>query len=179
MSFAETLKTGKAGESLIARYFLRKGYNILPVYEKTDNDFKGPTITTPLAGALIAPDLLVFKADKVFWIEAKHKSAFTWHRISNQWVTGVDIHHYQQYLKVQEAQPSWDIWLFFLHREGTAKDTPSGMVSPTGLFANRLEYLHLHENHRHTNWGRHGMVYWSVNALKLIAPLGSILAPAA
>ena len=98
MNFAECLEVGKAGESAIAGWFKRKGYCILPVYEKEINEGKGPQLFTPLV-SLIAPDLLIFNATKIFWVEAKHKEAFTWHRICQRWVTGIDLRHYKDYLE--------------------------------------------------------------------------------
>lgn len=174
MNFPEALEIGKTGESLIAKYFLRMGYSVLPVYEKTDCEYKGPVLFSTLSGALVAPDMLVFKGRQVLWIEAKHKAAFTWHRKTGEWVTGIDLHYYHQYLTIQEERPEWPIWLLFLHHNGTAKDTPDGMASPTGLFGNALSFLHENEHHRHLNYGTSGMVYWNVNALKYLAPLAVI-----
>ena len=173
MNFQEALEIGKAGESLIARYFLRIQYSVLPVYEKTDAEYKGPVLHSALSGALVAPDMLVFKGSRVLWIEAKHKAAFTWYRKTGEWVTGIDLHYYQQYLTIQNERPEWPIWLVFLHMDGTAKDTPPGKNSPTGLFGNALSYLMRNEHHRH---GNH-MVYWNVDALKFLAPLSDVLIP--
>lgn len=174
-NFERQLKFGKAGESLIANWLKRKGYSVLPVYEKEISEGKGPQVFTA-SGNFIAPDLLVFGSenDKVWWIEAKHKNAFTWHRITERWVTGIDLRHYQNYLRVQELSP-WPVWLFFLQRDGRAKDTPPGKISPTGLYGNSLNYLEDHENHRHDNWGRSGMVYWANSTLKKIATLEQVI----
>ena len=173
MNFQEALEIGKAGESLIARYLLGLGYSVLPIYEKTDAECKGPVLHSAKFGALIAPDLLAFKGQRVLWIEAKHKAAFTWYRKTGEWVTGIDLHYYQQYLSIQNERPEWPIWLLFLHMDGIAKDTPGGMTSPTGLFGNALSYLHGNEHHRHENH----MVYWNVDALKFLAPLSDVLIP--
>ena len=172
MNFQEALQVGKTCESLIAQYFLRSGYSVLPIYEKTDAEYKGPVLFSASSGALIAPDMLVFKGRQVLWIEAKHKAAFSWHRKTEEWVTGIDLHHYRQYLTIQEERPEWPIWLLFLHHNGTAKDTPTGKISPTGL-----SYLSTNEHHRHANYGSSGMVYWSVDALKYLAPLSDLLTP--
>ncbi len=175
MIFQESLETGKAGESLIARYLLRLGYSVLPAYEKVDDDHKGPVLFSALSGALIAPDMLAFKGQQVLWIEAKNKAAFTWYRKTGEWVTGIDLHYYQQYLTIQEERPEWPVWLLFLHHDGIAKDTPVGKMSPTGLFGNALSTLMRNEHHRHANYGTSGMVYWGVDALKFLAPLADIL----
>lgn len=166
MTFAQTLEIGKTGESLVAQYFLRLGYSVLPVYEKTGAEHKGPVLFSKTHGSLIAPDMLVFNDRESLWIEVKHKSAFTWHRLAGEWVTGIDLHHYQQYLLVQKERPEWPIWLLFLQRSGLAKDTPAGKIPPSGLFGNTLSYLSAHEHHRHANHGTSGMVYWGIDALR-------------
>jgi len=60
----------------------------------------------------------------------------------------------------------WPVWLLFLQRDGIAKDSNPG---PSGLFGNNIEYLIKHENHRHNNWGKNGMVYWAVKHLVKLA----------
>ena len=167
MSFADKLAIGKIGESVIASWFLSRGYSVLPVYEKEVNEGKGPTLFCSDKTQLISPDMLVFNSasGKVYWIEAKHKSAFTWHRNTRAWVTGIDLHHYTQYLEVAKRTP-WNVWLLFLHRSGIAKDTPDGMISPVGLFGGNIALLSRQEHHRYENHGRSGMVYWAHTSLK-------------
>lgn len=165
--FETHLKMGVAGESWIASWLRSRGNTVLPVYEKTDNDFKGPQLYLP-DKELIAPDLFVFKHDKAMWIEAKHKTAFTLHRNTEKWVTGIDLRHYRDYLEVDKTTP-WDVWLLFLHQGGQAKDSPPN--SPAGLFGNTLKYLSQHEHHRHKNGGKAGMVYWAKEHLRLLANL--------
>jgi len=174
-TFERQLAFGKAGESLIANWLKRKGHSVLPVYEKEISEGKGPQIFT-VQSNLIAPDLLAFgcKSDKVWWIEAKHKSAFSWHRISSRWVTGIDLRHYEDYLRVQELSP-WPIWLLFLQREGRAKDTPPDKAGPTGLYGGNLARLKECINHHSPNWGRSGMVYWAEETLIKIADLEEVL----
>jgi hypothetical protein len=170
MSFAQSLETGLIGEGEISKWFTGRGYVVLPAYEVEMSHGKGPRIFSA-HGQLIAPDLLVFNSEKVFWIEAKTKSAFTWHRISGSWQTGIDRRHWHDYLKVNVITP-FPIWILFLHRPGNvAKDTPEGMVSPSGLFGNTIESLELSVDHEHENHGPSGMVYWRRDSLKLIAAL--------
>ncbi len=143
----------------------------MPVYEKIFDTGKGPQLFLPKDKKLIAPDMLAFNGETTRWIEAKHKTAFSWHRISNTWVTGIDLRHYNDYLEVEDTSP-WPVWLLFLHRGGQAKDSPAN--SPAGLFGNQLSILRENENHRHTNWGKSGMVYWSISNLRLLAALEEI-----
>jgi hypothetical protein len=146
-----------------------RGSSILPVYEKEIDTGKGPRLFTP-DGQLVAPDMFVMPS--MHWIEAKHKSVFTWHRKSSRWVTGIDLNHYADYQRVAEITHR-PVWLLFLH----ASDKPHRAdldhgcppVCPTGLFGQSLKHLIRHENHRHENWGRHGMVYWAHSVLKKLA----------
>ena len=160
-SFANSLGIGKIGESHIAQHFLSKGYAVLPIYEKEISEGKGPAIFFP-DRQVIGTDMMVFKQEKVFWIEANHKTAFTSHRITERWVTGIDIKHYEHYQEIMN-RTAWPVWLIFYHRGGQAKDSPA--ESPKGLFGNDLKFLVNNENHRHDNWGKSGMVYWAKDKL--------------
>lgn len=161
MRFEESLKFGQAGESDIARWLRRRGCTVLPVYEKIMDTGKGPQLFTSNVN-LIAPDMLTYNGSKIAWVEAKHKTAFTWHRITHRWTTGVDLRHYKDYLVVSEESP-WPVWMLFLHRGGIAKDTPPNkQESPSGLFGNEIGVLRDQESHRSENWGRTGMVYWAL-----------------
>lgn len=166
MSFEENLGFGQVGESAIARWMRRRGNYILPVYEKEIDSGKGPRLFGP-SGQLIAPDMFVFGGPEPKWVEAKHKTAFSWHRKTKSWVTGIDLRHYEDYLAVDERTP-WAVWLLFLQKGGQAKDSPA--KSPSGLFGNPISYLRDHENHRHSAWAK-GMVYWACRSLKLLASL--------
>ena len=169
MSFAASLEKGLVGESRIAQWFVSRGNHVLPVYE-TEQEFKGPRIFSP-TGELVATDMFVFNQNKAFWIEAKNKSAFSWHRLTKRWTTGIDIHHYEDYLTVRE-QSGLPTYLMFLQNKGVAKDSPAGC--PTGLYGGELGYLCGNENHRHMNWGKHGMVYWASDVLRKYAELSEL-----
>ena len=174
MTFSASLQFGKIGEGRIATWLRARGCSVLPVYEKEIHEGKGPTLFS-VEGQLIAPDLLAFRTghkQDVKWIEAKTKSAFTWHRNTGCWTTGIDVRHYGDYLKVAGLSP-WPVWLLFLHLQGQAKDSPQG--SPVGLFGNELTYLSQHEHHRSDRWGCRGMVYWAHGSLRRLATLGDVL----
>ena len=156
MSFAEQLKTGQAGESAIARWLISRGHSVLPVYEKIVNEGKGPQLFTGL-GQLISPDLMSIRNGKPLWIEAKHKDAFTWYRIKQVFETGIDMRHYNDYLRVSE-QTGVQLWLMFLHKGGAAKDSPP---SPSGLYAGEIRNMMNNESHRSSKYGSRGMVYWT------------------
>lgn len=163
--FKRMLRFGKTGESIIANWIKRHGLTVLPIYELEIQSGKGPQLFMP-DESLIATDLFVFSTRNSYWIEAKHKTGFTWHRISKRWVTGIDLHHYADYCKIDDWTP-WDVWLLFLQAGGITKDCSE--PSPPGLFGNTLEFLRKNENHRHENGGKAGMVYWAINNLSKLA----------
>jgi len=170
LNFAQNLASGRVGESRIAQWLKSRGYSILPVYEIEIQTGKGPRLFTPVKD-LVAPDMLAFRTGKTLWIEAKHKTAFTWHRNTSQWVTGIDLRHYGDYCEIEDMSP-FKVWLMFLHDGGQAKDSPPG--SPAGLFGGALEYLRKSEHHRHQNWGTSGMVYWHISKLHKLAKLSEL-----
>lgn len=168
--FNARLDEGMVGESLIARWLIRRGFIVLPAYEKVVRNFKGPRIYTA-SGNLIAPDMLIFRHDdekclmETMWIEAKSKAAFTWYRISGSYQDGVDLRCWIDY-KALQAKCPWPVWLLFLHRPGhVAKDNPPGMVPPSGLFGAPISKLIETADHTSDRYGHGGMVYWNVRAL--------------
>jgi hypothetical protein len=173
--FEERLKEGQLGESAIANFLISRGWGVLPAYQVETDSGKGPRLFGGF-GQLICPDLLVFRGSKVYWIEAKHKSSFTWHRLSQTWQTGIDKRHWLDYLRVGEQTP-FPVWLLFLHRNGMAKDTPEGLVSPSGLYGNSISYLRDNVHHESAEWGHSGMVYWTEGALKRIGAVEPTVEP--
>jgi len=158
------LKGRLLGEGPIALWFIKRGYCVLPAYDIEINTGKGPRLFTT-AGGIIVPDLLVFNSERVVWIEAKSKNAFTWFRIGKTWQDGVDKKHWLDYLRIAEITP-WPVWILFMHQgNGVAKDTPINLVPPTGLFGQDIQILKDridHESDRHAR----GMVYWNIDDFK-------------
>lgn len=158
--FKSSLAFGKVAETAIARWLISRGNHVLPAYEIEENKFQGPQLFGKNKN-YVTPDLLAFNSGSVVWIEAKHKTAFAWHRKTKQWTTGVDRHHWKDYVKVAEVT-RMPCWLLFNHTGGTAKDSPP---SPSGLYGNEIRKLKDCIDHEHDNWGRHGMVYWAIDSL--------------
>lgn len=184
MSFADSLSSGQLGESLIAQWLRRRGWHVLPAYEKEIDNGKGPRLfmaSDSGKAQLIAPDLLVMRSGKFLWVEAKHKTRFSWYGKGGYWVTGVDRRHFEDYCRVADST-DLDVWLLFLHRDNTAwaEDvTKWGAPStcPVGLFGRSIAALRMEENQSHTSdkWGNSGMVYWQpYTALLPIANLAEI-----
>lgn len=174
MNFSEALAYGKTGESRIAVFLRRFGWNVMPAYEKETGDFKGPVFYQASGPPLVAPDMLLFGRDgRIAWVEAKRKSAFSWDRAGKTWVTGIDIKHYEDYIRISKLTPI-PLWILFLHEGGTAKDTPTDKTSPTGLFGRALFDLMNREHHRSAKWGKRGMVYWDVKDLIRLADIEQV-----
>lgn len=167
MSFAARLHEGQIGESEISLWMIDEGWSVLPVYEKEIDNGKGPRLFTT-DGQFVAPDMFVFRGVERGWIEAKHKSAMTYHRLTDHWVTGIDFKHWQDYQEVAR-RTAMDVWLFFLQRGGQAKDSPPN--SPSGLFGAEIKELMRQVHHV---WADR-MVYWAPESdggpLKLFATL--------
>lgn len=168
--FERNLAVGRIAESKIARWLRRVcKCTVLPAYEIEISRGKGPRLFTPQE-EFVSPDFLTFRRGYARWVEAKHKTVFTWHRNSSQWTTGIDLRHYLEYQKVAAAL-GFPVWLLFLH----VCSIPNALdvaycppECPTGLFAAELAYLKEHESHRSE---KHRMVYWAHKSLKLIATL--------
>ena len=179
-TFQRQLAFGQIAETEIAKWLLARGAVVLPVYDIEYETGKGPRLFTG-SGQLIAPDLLVWKK-QICWIEAKHKSVFTWHRKTMRWTTGIDKRHWHQYLKVRSLVDI-SIWLLFLHRSESPDrrdlqwDCPPRC--PSGLFGGSLDRLENCINHDvpagNGGWGASGMVYWAHESLKKLATVEEVI----
>jgi hypothetical protein len=188
VSFEDQLATGRIAEGLIAAWLKRRGSAVLPAYEIEKSSGKGPQLFSA-EGNFVAPDMLTFTHNGVVWIEAKHKSVFIWHRVSKEWTTGIDLRHYGEYFNVLWRTKA-PVWLLFYHREHTPdeRDRRFGCPQrcPVGLYGGSLLDLVVREHHRAPHLddartgmrghGRSGMVYWDVEALRLMATKDEVLA---
>jgi hypothetical protein len=176
-NFDDALKFGKTGEGYLARYLIRSGFNVLPVYEIEQGQYKGPSVYSS-CGRLVAPDMMAFSSrvefegEKCCFLEAKTKSAFTWHRITQRFTTGISRQHFYDYLKIQQNAP-FTVWLMFLQLDKVAaKDSPHG---PSGLYGASVEWLSRKINHEHiAEDERKSMVYWAEQDLRYIASLDEV-----
>lgn len=175
-AFQQKLAFGQAAESSIAKWLRGRGHFVLPVYDLEYDTGKGPRLFTP-SGQLIAPDLLCIKDGKTIWVEAKHKTVFSWFRKTSRWVTGIDLRHYEDYCNVAD-QTDVPIWLIFLHRASipSGEDLRYGCPAecPTGLYGQDLKICRRNESHRSNRHGRSGMVYWWEGSLHKLGTLQQI-----
>lgn len=162
-AFQQNLAFGQVAESRIARWIRGRGQAVLPVYDIEYETGKGPRLFLGVDTKLVAPDLAVFARGRVIWVEVKHKTAFSWGYTRRRWETGIDLHHYEDYLRVMD-ETELPVWLLFLHPQSkpSADDQRHNCPPecPVGLFGGSLEYLLENESHRHANHGPSGMVYW-------------------
>ena len=172
MNFQQSLKTGQLGESMISRWLRSRGWHILPAYEKEIDTGKGPRLFSPGDKQLISPDMVAIHPTqgRITWIEAKHKTAFTWYRIGRCWNTGIDAAHFDDYAEIASTLPM-QVWLFFLHKQSkpSAGDLRFGCPAacPSGLFVG--EMAHLAKTAILRNGYANGMYYWKDSDLKKIA----------
>jgi hypothetical protein len=169
--FDALLAAGRVGESAISKWLQGRGHMVFPAYEIEKAAGKGPQLFSA-TGDLVLPDLLAFRAGKIQWFEAKHKTCFTWHRISSRWVTGIDLRHYGEYLEVAD-RTALPVWVLFLHPKSQPSEADLGHgcppECPTGLFGNDIAILTGCESHRSDRHGKSGMVYWAHDSLRRLA----------
>lgn len=183
-NFNDAYAFGSVAEGQIAQWLVHaQHWQILPAYEIEIPSGKGPRLLTN-HHKLIVPDILAMKYQGrqflIKWYEAKHKTRFTWHRISQNWQTGIDLRHYLHYIQVQK-ETKRDVYVCFLHECATPSESdlkyscPS--QCPVGLYGQTLDHLITHEHHRdkYTTAGRdYPMVYWNEHDLERLATLEEV-----
>lgn len=190
LKFSDALEQGQLGESLIAQWFRRRGWHVLPAYEKEIDNGKGPRLflAAGLSDAqLIVPDLLCIKGKEFIWIEAKHKTRFSWYGKKGYFVTGIDKRHFHDYLKVAELTQR-PVWILFLHKEShtweeDVRKWNAPRTCPTGLFGANIHSINpvgdsKRERYSHDSneYGLTGMYYWRPHKhLRCIATLDDVL----
>lgn len=177
-SFERSIEFGQIGESIISRWLQARGHAVFPAYQVEQSTGKGPQLFAA-SGDLVLPDLLAFREGRAIWFEAKHKTCFSWYRLQQRWVTGIDLRHYGEYQEVA-VRTALPVWLMFWHpmAEPSRNDRESGSPAtcPTGLFGNDILNLTNCESHRSDRHGRSGMVYWAHDALRRLATKDQVAA---
>ena len=180
VSFAQTLKYGQVGEGIISKWLQSRGFMVFPAYQLEIPSGKGPQLFSH-SGDLVLPDMLLFRSGKIFWCEAKRKTAFTWYRKKGRWTTGIDLRHYQEYIEVA-CRTGLPVWLLFYHPDSTpsVEDRSHNCPHecPVGLFGGNILRLVECESHQSDRHGKSGMVYWGVGSLTRLASAEELQAPA-
>lgn len=104
---------GRRGEQLIKRWLQKRGWWVIPSYDYTgENDDKAPRMQG-LSSSLVIPDLDIAKDGLRRWAEVKTKTkALEW-RKTGELQHGIDLRHYEEYLKVQSLSGT-HVWLFIV-----------------------------------------------------------------
>ena len=170
---------GRFGENVVACWLRARGNTLLPVRDiQMGHVWKGPRMTGPEGIERVATDWLVTTpTGQVVYSEVKRKHAFSWHRNTREWVTGIDQHYLDHYVRTRQTS-NIDMWLLFVHLNGepTDADLKQGCPNccPTGIFGAEIRTLANEVHHTHGNWGKGGMVYWTAPPLKLLATLNEL-----
>lgn len=174
MSFNESLEHGKIGEGLIAQWLQSRGWYVIPIYEKQIDDGKGPRVYAPQGKKIIAPDALIMHPDtrRVMFVECKRKSVFSWYRKTQQWQTGVDLKHWENYLQLY-SQTGYEIWLLFLHENSEKEGWDEPYPCPVGLFGQDIRKLESlgRIGREHAK----GMIYWNHEDLVCLASIKEVM----
>lgn len=191
-AFNKALAFGQMAETDIAKWLLARGHKLLPGYDIEYNSGKGPRLFSSQF-QLVTPDFLAWCDGRILWIEAKHKSTFTWHFKSAMkgkpqdqcWQTGIDLHHWNSYQRVAK-ETGLPVWILFLHRTSQSRleDMRHGAPRecPTGLFGEEITKLVKTFDHTDSpkngakNHSKYGMVYWTQSVLKKLAELYQVIA---
>ena len=177
MNFSENLAVGRIAEGQIAKWLVSRGNAVMPAYEIEKNSGKGPQLFA-MEGGIVSPDMVVFGAHGIHWVEAKRKTVFTWYRAKHQWETGIDSRHYYEYLKVRSIT-NLPVWLLFLHTQSEPWECDKAQNGcpancPVGLFGEEIKTLDKKISHVSDRYAK-GMVYWAHQDLKMIASLEELL----
>ena len=156
--FDDRLNFGVEGEDFAAAWARRLGFSVLPHQPCPPNGKGGPRILTPHHGELVAPDLPLWREGVPLLLEVKRKAAFTLHRATGAWVTGVEASYFEQYCRV------WDVtgvrtFLGFVHDDDPAQLTLGGEV---WQLAQRV-------HHQYPETGDSRMLYWDRRRLVNLA----------
>jgi hypothetical protein len=183
MTFKHQLSVGAAGESIVAAYFQSLGWTIQPVYEKFEQDHKGPRIFGQRR-KYVAPDAMLIRYDgtgrpRAGYIEVKTKAYWTYHGKSGKFQTGIDKHHCQEYEAVQR-DTGIPVTLVFFHTSEQARfedvkkwACPSIVDDGTGLFLSELSQIARTDDIARGHASK-GMAYWNKTDLRRVAAMDQL-----
>lgn len=179
-SFSSRLTHGRIGEQAVLKWLRYMNRVVLPVCDTLINiEFRercGPRLFVG-NDALTAPDLLVFADDGVRWMEIKCKKYCTWYRNESLWMTGIDVRHFEQYIKVHQATCIHvDLVLYHPNETPRPKDVPHGCpeYAPRGVYC--ADILKLQEIYHHigTDLDGNEMIYWDMQVLQPFLIAGTV-----
>jgi hypothetical protein len=167
--FETQLARARAIEEAVARWCMRRGGMVLPVYDYSGlQDNKAPRLQgLPAKRSLVLPDLLVFRSGRRWWLEVKLKTETTATKIrGGRPETGIDLRHWRHYAAVQ-LETGIPVWVLFVHeREAEVRGASIDELT---------EHARLSPNF---NGGKGGM-FFAWDSLHWVCDLDSVLAEAA
>lgn len=128
--FEEALAFGEEGEHDVARFLMRRGILVAPVYQFKNHD-RAPVALYEADGAAVArvlPDLSCWWQGRAFFAEVKRKTR--WTRWNGRRETGFDWRLFREYEAIR-ARSGVPLFVFFVHEQ----------EPPTGVFVGRLARL--------------------------------------
>lgn len=174
-AFETNLAWGEEGEHLIARWLLRRGVAVAPLYRCAVRE-RGPVLLHEADGhelARVLPDLTCWRRQRCFFAEVKRKKRwvgpFT-HRKKRGAETGFNLNHWRDYRLISGTTGA-AVWVFFLHEE----------KGPTGVWAGEVTRLetHLREWDGCSEWtGKYiekPLALFPRHVLKRVADLSEVL----
>lgn len=179
-TFERQLAIGRKSEDAIFRWLLARRRSVLQTYEIEHGDGKGPRLIAP-SKAYVIPDMLSFSAGRANWIEAKHKTHWTFHGKTKRFVTGIDTRHYNDYTEV-EVITGLPVFLLFFQKSAEARPNdverwraPKTAPVGAGLFCGRLDELRDRINHTHAgSYAAPPMTYWAGESLRRLASVEEV-----
>tara|TARA_R110002110_G_scaffold42316_8_gene132948 strand:- start:1232 stop:1717 length:486 start_codon:yes stop_codon:yes gene_type:complete len=111
-NFNENLVFGQEGEKEIGEILIKKGFNVMPLYQFSDE--LAPQIISKEKN-YISPDLMCFRNGKSVFIEVKSKNK--WVNYKGVIETGCNYKHYKHY-KELAIKTKLEVYMVFNHVKG-------------------------------------------------------------
>lgn len=167
LSFDEQLARGREVERAVARWFMRRGARILPVYDYSGlADAKAPKLEAFAASdSLVTPDLLVARSGRLQWVEVKLKERADFTHITQVEETGIGARLWDQYQQVQRHSGAL-VWLSFVHIRENAITLNS--IDELVAFGPRC--------YHGSKMDRGGMRFWPLEKLRRVARYSDLAA---
>lgn len=136
---------GHVAEVRVAELLQSYGAYIIPSYAYSGSEEKAPKLNGIDHGFVI-PDLDVALKTRV-WVEVKRKTSPSFYRKTQDWVHGIPLRHYNDYLQVERITHC-DVWIVFSDEHN--------------IRCGRLAEIPIHHTYPGDKMSRGGMVFFNV-----------------
>jgi len=163
-AFAKKIEVARQFEKALAAWFqTRFGAYILPTYDYSGLQEDKPPKLLAESESLVIPDLLICRRGKTTWVECKWKSSTALHRNTNTPTTGINLRHWEHYLRVRRVS-GCDVVVMFIH------------IAEQEMRGDTIETLRANEHHRYDGgkMGRDGMIFWDWGKLRRWCTLAEV-----